>query len=328
MASRARVARWATERAANKLANRGDTHFAADRRLYAKQLSELRREWKSEELLQRRQAYVAQREQVQMQEKSREKREAQEARRLNSDAVRTQREERAAGLAVWREREQKRMANEVKVGQKALAEKRAVEDEFRRKWLEGVLADYDVEGSQPTATFGSDRKRTWINPENFDRRLPQLMLRSESPVDMWNSLARKLQSEEEREAITERVGGRMLHPPPDMLTGVQGGEGGSTERLAERVRSMSKGGALLPSSEAPVDTPSGAPAGDVADAAGGAAGGGKSAGSGRDVAFLESLKQTIAGLDSVSDAKVSDAKEAPAGSTGEADGGENGGKKS
>ena len=56
--------------------------------------------------------------------------------------------------------------------------------------------------------------------------------------------------------------------------------------------------------------------------------GGKSAGSGRDVAFLESLKQTIAGLDSVSDAKVSDAKEAPAGSTGEADGGENGGKKS
>ena len=79
MASRARVARWATERAANKLANRGDTHFAADRRLYAKQLSELRREWKSEELLQRRQAYVAQREQVQMQEKSREKREAQEA---------------------------------------------------------------------------------------------------------------------------------------------------------------------------------------------------------------------------------------------------------
>ena len=41
MASRAaaRAARWAAERATYKLANRGDTHYAADRRLYKKQMT-------------------------------------------------------------------------------------------------------------------------------------------------------------------------------------------------------------------------------------------------------------------------------------------------
>ena len=58
MASRARVARWAAERATYKLANRGDTHFQADKRLYKRQLAELRRDWLAEDLLTRRAKYV------------------------------------------------------------------------------------------------------------------------------------------------------------------------------------------------------------------------------------------------------------------------------
>ena len=37
--SKGRAAKWAAQRAGWKLANRGDTHFAADRRLYNQQMN-------------------------------------------------------------------------------------------------------------------------------------------------------------------------------------------------------------------------------------------------------------------------------------------------
>ena len=87
MASKARVARWAAERATWQLRNRGDTHFAADRRLYKKQLTELRRDWLSQDLLQRRMAYVAERDQRIRKEGSRAWLAARKARHLASDEV-------------------------------------------------------------------------------------------------------------------------------------------------------------------------------------------------------------------------------------------------
>ena len=71
------------------------------------------------------------------------------------------REERMAALALHKEREQKRIANEVKVGEKVLEDRRAAEDAFRRQWLQGVLQDYDVDGKASTTNaFVRERKRS------------------------------------------------------------------------------------------------------------------------------------------------------------------------
>ena len=59
--SSSRAQRWAAQRAGWKLANRGDNHFAAERRLYNQQLKELRKEWLGDDLARRRAAYVKRR---------------------------------------------------------------------------------------------------------------------------------------------------------------------------------------------------------------------------------------------------------------------------
>ena len=278
MASRARVAKWAAERAAYQLANRGDSHFAADRRLYKRQLTEMRKEWLAEDLLQRRTAYVAKRDAEMKRDKRREKKAALAERKASSEQAMLLREERESAMAVFRENERKRKANERKVGERTLAMRQAKEDEFRAKWLEGVLADYDVDGNMPTNAFSRDRKRAWINPENFDKKLPQLMIRTESPVDMWNLLARKLQSEEEREALNERLGGR-LQPPDGGADGSAVAGADATAALAAKLRAMTTDGALGPGG----------------DAAAGGASGAKADGK-PGAAFLENLTKTIADL--------------------------------
>lgn len=60
MASRAsRFVAWEAEKAGWKLANRGDTRYAAERRLFRKQVKGLRRDLQAEDLTQRRLAYVS-----------------------------------------------------------------------------------------------------------------------------------------------------------------------------------------------------------------------------------------------------------------------------
>ena len=300
MSSRSRVARWAAERAAFKLANRGDTHYAADKRLYKRQVSEMRREWLAEDLLARRAQYVASRHDTNRRAKSRERQQAAMERKRNSDEVLQSRAERAAAVALHQEREQKRIANERKVGEKALASRREAEDAFRRRWLNGVLQDYDVEGNTPNNAFSPDRKRAWLNPDNFDKRLPQLMIRAESPVDNWNSIARRLQHEEEREALNERLGGRLQLPPSDpglaAIPSPQDRAGDKAPAAALAARTQAAGGGTSASSaDSTVESGKGddAGGGDAAD---------------KHAAFLSELKKTIANLDNKSDGQTPSAK--------------------
>ena len=185
------------------------------------------------------------------------------------------------------------------MGENALANRRATEGDFRRRWLQGVLQDYDVKGNQQTNAFSRERKRTWINPENFDRRLPQLLMRAESPVEMWNSVARKLQTEEQRELLSERLGGRLQAPSAEARNGPgrAGAELGSgsaadaTASLAARLSSMSARGDGASELGGPADAVadgavSSLPAANVGSGA-----------AATDAAFLETLKKTIADLD-------------------------------
>ena len=53
---------WQAARATWKFANRGDTQYACDRRLFKLQMSELRKEWNHEDLNKRREKYLVERE--------------------------------------------------------------------------------------------------------------------------------------------------------------------------------------------------------------------------------------------------------------------------
>ena len=328
---RARVARWAAERATWKLANRGDNHYAADRRLYKKQMSELRKAWSSEDLMQRRSAYVAQREAAQRKvEKDAEKQAVQELRRASPEVMQ-RKAERAERNRLIQEREQKRVANEIKMGEKALAAQHEAEDAFRRKWLEGVLADYDVEGRAPTSAFSRERKRTWLNPDNFDKRLHLLMMRNESPVDRWNTIARELKELEDKERHSERMGGKFKYIPQGRLGRGGGGDaasgsggelsssgGGATaSELAARLRSNitslgSGSGSGGDGGGAGGEPDEGASA--AADAVAAAYGVGEAASSSsaaagaepaKGAAFLEQMKNMIADLDAAGPATAS-----------------------
>ena len=324
---RARVARWAAERATWKLANRGDNHYAADRRLYKKQMSELRKAWSSEDLMQRRSAYVAQREAAQRKvEKDAEKQAVQELRRASPEVMQ-RKAERAERNRLIQEREQKRVANEIKMGEKALAAQHEAEDAFRRKWLEGVLADYDVEGRAPTSAFSRERKRTWLNPDNFDKRLHLLMMRNESPVDRWNSIARELKEVEDKERHNERMGGKYKYSPQGRLGRGGGGDaasgsggelsssgGGATaSELAARLRSITSLGSGSGSGGdgGAGGEPDGASA--AADAVAAAYGVGEASSSSaaagaepaKGAAFLEQMKNMIADLDAAGPATAS-----------------------
>ena len=52
-------AKWLAEKAGWRLANRGDTWYAAERRLYKRQMTELRKSLHLEDLQRRRAEYVA-----------------------------------------------------------------------------------------------------------------------------------------------------------------------------------------------------------------------------------------------------------------------------
>lgn len=209
MSRSARAAAWEAQRAAWKLANRGDTHLAADRRLYKLQMKELRKEWLEEDRLARRAAYVANREKYRERE---EQKKATEAVSLEfAETAADLREEKQRMHALRLEQKAKRDANLEKLAVERGEKRREAETDFRKRWLQDMLSEYDVDGRMPLNALAAldKRKRAWLTPENFDKRLHMLMVRPESPVKKWDGIARRLQEEEEREMLAERQGGRL-----------------------------------------------------------------------------------------------------------------------
>ena len=205
MSSAPRAARWAAQRAANKLANRGDTHFAAEKRLYKKQLKELRKEWLHEDLLARREFYVQQREAKRLAAEQKKERMVDKEETHDAAIELAMAEERQA---ILEQKEKHKMHARVDK-ERRVAKRQELDTNFRKKWLDEILQDYDVEGAAPANAFQPQRKRAWLNPENFEKRLHLLLMRSESPVDKWNGIARKLEADEQKASIKERTGGRV-----------------------------------------------------------------------------------------------------------------------
>jgi len=202
---------WEANRAVWRLATRADTHYSADRRLYKNQLSELRKEWILEDLMARREAYVNARKEA---EHKAEHKAAQSTDRTVQIA--TEREELAQRMVAERARVDELQTNAQRVGEARAAKRKAVETEFRRKWMERLLKDYDVEG-RAEISFARTTKRSWFKPdENFEHKLKLALMQRHSPVDKWNATARKLLHEEEQEKIQSRLGGAMVTPawPP------------------------------------------------------------------------------------------------------------------
>ena len=208
--SSARAARWAAQRAANKLANRGDTHFAAEKRLYKRQLKELRKEWLHEDLLARRELYVQQREAKRLAAEKKQGRVVDKEETRDAAIELAMAEERQA---IAEQKEKHKMYTRIEK-EKRVAKRQEYDTAFRKKWLDEIMQDYDVEGHAPANAFTTQRKRAWLNPENFEKRLHLLLMRSESPVDKWNSIARKLEADEQKASIRERTGGRMQPTTP------------------------------------------------------------------------------------------------------------------
>lgn len=199
--SSSRAARWAAQRASWKLANRGDTHFAAEKRLYGKQLRELRKEWMVEDLMARRAAYVQRREAMQQAKEA----QASKGSRLNrSTAAGAVAREHEAETR--KERAQKIEENNKRENLQRVARRQEAEAEFRLQWLQGMLDNYDIEGVS-SVTALSQRKRAWLTAENFDKRLQLALIRSESPMDKWNGIARALAQDEAKANLEERSGG-------------------------------------------------------------------------------------------------------------------------
>lgn len=226
-----RRAAWEAQRAvANlKLRNLGpgktDTLFNADRRMYKEQLSALRREWLTEDLNARRAAYVESRSRAAQSD-------TRSAGAAQHDAAReARREERARELSVERARLDKERANSRRVSEKRSAKRDEAEAEFLRRWMHGVLKEYDVEGTASTLPIRSGM-RSWLHPENFEKRVHLLLMQSKSPVEKWNRIARQLQAEEEREALAERLGGRLLPSDASLLAPYDGGGGGESAPAA------------------------------------------------------------------------------------------------
>lgn len=227
--SSAKAAAWQAARASWKLANKGDTQFAADRRLWKKQMTELRREWQLESLLARRAKYVEERETRMQAEAARaaEDKEGQREARLV---------ERAAKVELEAEQRAKQLANNRAVSSRRSEVRREAEADFRRGWLQQMLDEYDL---QPTEhSLASLRKRTWLTEEvrrplpapprrapapldasrppaqTLEKRGPTIIGRVESPIDKWTGVAKKLRADEDQEVMAERLGGRLQRPPP------------------------------------------------------------------------------------------------------------------
>lgn len=204
-----RRAAWDAQRTALKLLELGpkksETRFAADRRVYKQQVSALRKEWRRDDLLARRAAYVSARTQAAQRSSQRP-----EAWTQSTSDREAEREARAQRLASDRARVAKDQANARRMSETRVSERAAAEAESRRKWLQKMLHEYDVEGDEALSYFAG--RRSWINDRNFDKKVQMLSINPHSPVNRWNQIARRMLVDEEQETINERLGGRRTSP--------------------------------------------------------------------------------------------------------------------
>ena len=141
MASRRLSQLWTAQRAAGwGYANKGDTRFAAERRLWRAQMTELRRNLQNEELVVRREAHLA----------AREKKaafDAEQARHQPSPMAGLRKLEMQARLDLEREEADARRLERRTAAQEKEAFKRGAENKERLAWLEELQKDYSVDGS-------------------------------------------------------------------------------------------------------------------------------------------------------------------------------------
>jgi hypothetical protein len=160
MASRRLSQLWTAQRAAGwGYANKGDTRFAAERRLWRAQMTELRRNLQNEELVVRREAHLA----------AREKKaafDAEQARHQPSPMAGLRKLEMQARLDLEREEADARRLERRTAAQEKEAFKRGAENKERLAWLEELQKDYSVDGSPPRSfSLDSRKKRAFLTPE-------------------------------------------------------------------------------------------------------------------------------------------------------------------
>lgn len=233
-----------TERPDWRPANRGDTQFVSERRLWRLQMTELRRNLLHEDLIERRAAYVAKRQAAD------ELREAQ-IRDEDSMAEVRKREvqERVANerAAAVQEREAARAH-----GQQRLVARRAAEQQDRLSWLHALQKEYDVTGSEPPSKFSlSARKRSFLTPENIDKKLSMLLMGVKSPVEDWTNRARDTQAAEEQQQKYNLLGGG---PQGGRLSDALGESSGGARPFRAEVSEAERQTDLDARRAAPLDT--------------------------------------------------------------------------
>jgi hypothetical protein len=215
-----RRAVWEAQRAAVKvMRDSKDTQFAAERRLYNQQLSELRKEWSMEALLARRQAYVAAREMAAQRKSSASSSQETRVEAIDREATR---QLRAQNKARREASDAKKRANAERVGAEWASKREAAETGFREKWMSDLLKKYDVSGTKLRAAITrvqSGGVASWLTPDNFEKRLTMLLIKHRSPVDRWHSIAVELEEEERKELMQHRIGGTYLDRQRSTLFG-------------------------------------------------------------------------------------------------------------
>ena len=214
-------AKWLAEKAGWRLANRGDTWYAAERRLYKRQMTELRKSLHLEDLQRRRAEYVAARDappKVYEHDEDELESKAESARYLLL---------RAAATDKARKERELQAANQLYVNTRRRDGRQAAQDADREKFLQRLLEEQDVTGEH-VGSFGQRRVRPWVNEENLERRLSMLLVRPESPISKWDDLSRKTAEEIESAYRDERMGGKLADAaaaaaaPPSALEGGDG----------------------------------------------------------------------------------------------------------
>ena len=165
----ARFAAWEAERATWRLANRGDTRYALERRVFRKQLRDMRRSLKEEDLLARRAAHVAARAAERERTETPEGLRAAEERAAAQDEVRAARAAQVDQLAAEARRDFERYRARAAAKRERLDAARAGEG---RAWLEQFLERNDVSGRAERGGLGGltdgTRSISWVQPHNLE----------------------------------------------------------------------------------------------------------------------------------------------------------------
>ena len=200
MASR-NLARLWTPRPNWRPANRGDTKFVSDRRLWRLQMTELRRNLQHEDLLARRAAYVAKRSEAE---------ELRQSRLSDVDPMEEVRRREVQNRVAAEAEEAARRSEAARAhGQRRMAARREAEEKERLAWLHALQKEYDVTGSETPRFSLVARKRSFLTPENIDKKLSLLLMGVKSPVEDWNNRARDTQATEEKQQKAYLLGGSM-----------------------------------------------------------------------------------------------------------------------